>query len=46
MSSKLEDSYHLTYDNFREEIIHVIGVGKKKSQFFLHTPLLKKIMVK
>ena len=44
MSSKLEDSYHLTYDNFREEIIHVIGVGKKKSQFFLHTPLLKKIM--
>ena len=37
-------NYGLTYDKFRDEIIRVIGVGSKKSKFFLHTPLLKKVL--
>ena len=43
VSKKLE-LYGLTYDSFKKEIINIIGVGSKKSQFFLHTPLLKKVM--
>ena len=37
-------SYGLNYDNFKKEIIEIIGRGSKKSPFFLHTPLLKKVM--
>ena len=36
--------YGLKYDSFRKEIIDVIGIGSKKSKFFLHTPLLKKVI--
>lgn len=43
LSQKLAD-YGLTYDTFRAEILSVIGKGTKKSQFFLYTPLLKKVM--
>ena len=43
MSNRLRN-YGLTYDNFRKEIINVIGIGSKKSKFFLHTPLLKKVL--
>ena len=37
-------SFGLTYDKFKKKIIDVIGMGSKKSEFFLHTPLLRKIM--
>ena len=43
MAIKLSN-YNLTYDNFRNEIIKVIGVGSKKSVFTLYTPMLKKII--
>lgn len=43
LSKKLE-SYGLTYDTFKTEILSVIGKGTKKSPFFLYTPLLRKIM--
>ena len=36
--------YNLTYTKFKKEIINVIGKGSKKSEFFLHTPLLKKVI--
>lgn len=36
--------YGLTYDNFKKEILAIIGKGTKKSQFFLYTPLLKKVI--
>ena len=42
--SKKLSHYGLTYDNFKKEILEVIGKGTKKSKFFLHTPLLKKVM--
>ena len=37
-------SYGVTYENFRDEIIKVIGVGKNRSDWFLYTPLLKRII--
>ena len=36
--------YNLTYTKFKKEIINIIGKGTKKSEFFLHTPLLKKVI--
>ena len=36
--------YDLTYNRFKKEILNIIGKGSKKSEFFLHTPLLKKVM--
>lgn len=43
LSKRLAD-YGLTYDSFKTEILSVIGKGSKKNQFFLYTPLLKKII--
>ena len=43
LSQKLGE-YGLSYDNFREEIVSVIGKGTKCAKFNLYTPLLKKIM--
>ena len=36
--------YKLNYENFKQEIIKVIGVGKKESAWFLYTPLLKRVI--
>ena len=36
--------YNLNYEEFKKEIIKVIGVGSKKSELYLYTPLLKKII--
>ncbi len=36
--------YNLTYNNFKKKILNIIGKGTKKSDFFLHTPLLKKVI--
>ena len=35
---------NLTYQKFKKEILNVIGKGSKKSEFFLYTPLLKKVI--
>ena len=43
ISNKLFD-YGLTYEKFKKEIIDIVGIGKKKSECFLYTPLLKRIM--
>lgn len=43
ISEKLE-KYNLTYNNFKKQIIDIIGKGTKKSEFFLYTPLLKKVI--
>ena len=37
-------NYGLTYDVFKKEIVNTIGVGSKKNEFFLYTPLLRKII--
>lgn len=43
LTERLE-KYNLTYTKFKKEIINIIGKGSKKSEFFLHTPLLKKVI--
>ena len=43
LSQKLQ-KYDLNYENFKQSIIDIIGKGSKKSEFFLHTPLLKKVI--
>ena len=37
-------SCNLTYDNFRKEVIKILGCGNKESDWFLYTPLLKKMI--
>ncbi len=36
--------YQLTYDSFREQLIEVIGIGSDANDWFLYTPLLKRVM--
>jgi len=36
-------SYNLDYKKLRNEIINIIGVGSRESEWFLYTPLLKRI---
>lgn len=43
VSKKLKE-YDLTYTYFKKEIIDVLGIGKEKSEWFLYTPLLKRIL--
>ena len=43
ISDKLK-SYHITYEAVREEIIKMIGIGSKDSEWFLYTPLLKRVL--
>lgn len=42
--SKKLNSYKLDYQTFKEEIINIIGTGTQESNWFLYTPLLKRIM--
>ena len=43
ISDKLKE-YDLDYNSFKAEIIKVIGTGSKPSEWFLYTPLLKRIL--
>ncbi len=43
ITKKLEE-YELTYKKFKDEIINVIGVGTIETEWFLYTPLLKRVM--
>ncbi len=36
--------YKLTYDVFKNKIIETIGIGDKESEWFLYTPLLKRVL--
>ena len=37
-------NYSIDYDTFKSELINVVGVGSKKTEYFLYTPLLKRVM--
>ena len=44
---KLSDifkKHKVTYERFRNKLVNLVGVGSKKSEFVLYTPLLKKIL--
>ena len=43
VSKKLKQ-LNLDYDKFKNKIIEVIGTGSKESQWFIYTPLLKRII--
>lgn len=43
VSKKLK-KYHLDYETFKNKIIETVGVGSKPSEWFLYTPLLKRVM--
>jgi len=43
ISKKLKN-FDLDYNNFKKEIIRIIGKGSKQSEWFLYTPLLKRVM--
>lgn len=34
----------LNYKMFKDEVINILGIGKKESEWFLYTPLLKRII--
>ncbi|MBS7020273.1 MAG: ATP-dependent Clp protease ATP-binding subunit [Firmicutes bacterium] len=36
--------YQITYSIVKEEIVKIIGVGSKESEWFLYTPLLKRVL--
>ncbi len=42
--SKKLNQYNLDYYKFKNKIIETVGIGTKPSQWFLYTPLLKRIM--
>ena len=41
---KIALSYGLTYENFRHELLLVIGSATKKTGYILYTPLLKRVI--
>ena len=43
ISERLEE-YNLNYDSLKKEIIKIIGKGSKPSEYFLYTPLLKRVI--
>lgn len=43
ISSRLKE-YGITYDNFKNELCKIVGKSNKKTEFFLYTPLLRKII--
>ena len=43
ISKKLKE-FDLTYEKLKTEIINIIGVGTIETEWFLYTPLLKRIM--
>lgn len=43
ITSRLK-SYNLTYNNFKSELCKIVGTTSKKSELFLYTPLLRKVI--
>ena len=43
ISNKLKE-YDLNYENFKNELIQVVGVGSTAGEWCLYTPLLKRII--
>lgn len=42
--TKFLNEFGINYENFRNELIEVVGVGSKCNDWFLFTPLLKRIL--
>ena len=42
--TKKLNKYNINYDNFKKELINIVGMGTKKNTWFLFTPLLRRII--
>ena len=42
--TKILNDYGVTYDNFKNKLISVVGIGSSSNTWFLFTPLLRKII--
>lgn len=42
--SKIIKKYNVTYSNFKNKLIDIVGTGTKQSKYILYTPLLKRIL--
>lgn len=42
--TKFLENYYVSYNVFKNEIINIIGVGKSNNEWFLFTPLLKRVI--
>ncbi len=42
--TKILASYDITYEKFKKELIKIVGVGKESNEWFLYTPLLKRVI--
>lgn len=43
LTKKLK-KYNLTYKSFKDELIKIVGTGKENNNWYLYTPLLKRIL--
>lgn len=43
LSKKLK-SFAVDYKSFKDKLVSIIGIGSKKSEWFLYTPLLKRVI--
>ena len=43
ISHKLNE-YNVNYDNFRNMLIEIVGTGKNSNDYFIYTPLLKRVL--
>ena len=43
VSIKLKE-YKVNYNNFKKEVINIVGIGTKENDLFLYTPLLKRVI--
>lgn len=41
---EIASKYNLTYDNFKKELLLVVGSSSKESTYILYTPLLKRVI--
>lgn len=42
--TKILNEFNINYDNFRDELIKIVGIGSKENNWFLFTPLLRRII--
>ena len=42
--TKVLASYNITYEVFKKELIKIVGVGSEANDWFLYTPLLKRVI--
>ena len=42
--TKKLNKYNINYNNFKNELIKAVGIGKKENEWYLFTPLLKRVI--